>query len=139
MSLRRLRLLHAVMMTVHRSTIAVVEDDDSVRKALCRLLRAAGFSSRGYASGQEFLESWLVDPPECVVLDLQMPGLSGMEVQNRLSRAGAAPPTIFITAHDQPGTREECLRAGAAAYLRKPLDAHSLLDAIRGVLTPVEE
>ena len=109
MSLRRLRLLHAVMMTAHRSTVAVVEDDDSVRKALCRLLRAAGFSSRGYASGQEFLESWLVDPPECVVLDLQMPGLSGMEVQNRLSRAGAAPPTIFITAHDQPGTREECL------------------------------
>ncbi len=124
-------------MTTHRPTIAVVDDDESVRKAMCRLLRTAGFGSRGFAGGQEFLEAWLMEPPDCVVLDLQMPGMSGIEVLNRLAGSGMAPVTIFITAHDHPGTRERCLRAGASAYLRKPLDRQTLLDAIHLALTRV--
>lgn len=117
--------------------IAVVDDDESVRKAMCRLLRTAGFVSRGFAGGQEFLEAWLREPPDCVVLDLQMPGMSGIEVLGKLMGSGRAPVTIFITAHDHPGTREQCLRAGASAYLRKPLDRQTLLDAIQAALLKV--
>jgi FixJ family two-component response regulator len=125
---------HTTVMTALRQMIAVVDDDESVRKAMCRLLRTAGFDSRGFASGQEFLEAWLQDPPDCVVLDLQMPGLSGIEVQYQLNRLPQRAATIFITAHDRPQARQECLEAGATAYLRKPVDAHTLLETIRQAL-----
>ncbi|HEY4212547.1 MAG TPA: response regulator [Steroidobacteraceae bacterium] len=115
-------------------TVAVVDDDAAVRKAVCRLLRSAGFRPRGFANGQEFLEAWLSEPPDCLVLDLQMPGISGVEVQNRLRRAGARPTTICVTAHDREGVREECLLAGAQDYLRKPVEAEELLAAIRRIL-----
>jgi FixJ family two-component response regulator len=99
-----------------------------------RLLNAAGFAARGFASGQEFLQSWLTDRPDCLVLDLQMPGLSGAEVQRALNVAGAHLPVIIITAHDAPGAREECMRQGAFAYLCKPLGNHSLLNAVARAL-----
>jgi FixJ family two-component response regulator len=117
-------------MTTNRPMIAVVDDDESVRRAMCRLLRTAGFNSRGFASGREFLEAWLTDPPDCLILDLQMPEMSGMEVQRKLCETGMAPATIFITAHNRGETREQCLRAGAAAYLRKPLERRALLEAV---------
>lgn len=111
--------------------IAVVDDEESVRKAVVRLLLAAGFSARGFASGNDFLQNWPVNRPECLVLDLQMPGLSGIEVQRALNRSGAHVPVIIITALDSPGLREECLREGAIAYLRKPLDEALLMDALK--------
>jgi FixJ family two-component response regulator len=110
--------------------IAVVDDEESVRKALVRVLRAAGFPARGFASGQVFLESWHFDRPDCLVLDLQMPGVSGTEVQQALNAAGAHFPVIIITAHDAPSLREECMRLGAVAYLCKPLDIRALLKAV---------
>jgi FixJ family two-component response regulator len=110
--------------------IAVVDDEESVRKALVRVLRAAGFAARGFASGQEFLDSWHFDRPDCLVLDLQMPGVSGTDVQQALNAAGARFPIVIITAHDAPSLREECMRHGAAAYLCKPLDVRALLDAV---------
>jgi FixJ family two-component response regulator len=113
--------------------IAVVDDEDSVRKAVLRVLRAAGFCARGFASGAEFLDSWHFDRPDCLVLDLQMPGLSGMEVQKSLISAGAHFPIVIITAHDAPSLREECIRQGAAAYLYKPLDIGALLYAVAQV------
>ena len=113
--------------------IAVVDDEDSVRKAVLRVLRAAGFSARGFASGTEFLNSWHFDRPDCLVLDLQMPGLSGIEVQKSLILAGAHFPIVIITAHDAPSVREECIRQGAAAYLCKPLDIGALLQAVSRV------
>jgi FixJ family two-component response regulator len=116
--------------------IAVVDDDALIRKALVRLLRASGFASCGFASGQEFLESWLREPPDCLILDLQMPGMSGIEVLQTLSRAEAHLPTIIITAHDEPAARAECLRHGVVAYLRKPLDDRVLLDALQAIATP---
>lgn len=114
--------------------IAVVDDDEPVRKAVVRLLRAAGFSSCGYASGQELLEAWLAEPPNCLVLDLQLPGVSGIEVQRRLTQAGARAPTIIMTASDDPGARNECLNAGVAVYLRKPLDEQALFSALRQMM-----
>lgn len=110
--------------------IAVVDDEESVRRAVLRVLRAAGFCARGFASGAEFLNSWHFDRPDCLVLDLQMPGISGVEVQKSLVSAGAQFPVVIITAHDTPSLREECIRRGAAAYLCKPLDIGALLQAV---------
>ncbi|HLN49800.1 MAG TPA: response regulator [Steroidobacteraceae bacterium] len=116
--------------------IAVVDDEDSVRKAVLRVLRAAGFCARGFATGAEFLNSWHFDRPDCLVLDLQMPGLSGIEVQKSLISAGAQFPIVIITAYDAPSVREECIRQGAAAYLCKPLDIGALLHAVERVSSP---
>jgi FixJ family two-component response regulator len=110
--------------------IAVVDDEESVRKAIVRLLQAAGYIARGFGSGNEFLASRHFDPPDCLVLDLQMPGFSGMDVQRALNRAGEDLPIVIITAHHAPSLREECMREGAVAYLSKPLDEHVLLDAL---------
>ena len=114
--------------------IAVVDDEESVRKAVVRVLQAAGFAARAFASGTEFLESWHFDRPDCLVLDLQMPGLSGTEVQRSLIMAGASFPIVIITAHDSPNLREECMRAGAIEYLCKPLDIRALVKAVSQVM-----
>jgi FixJ family two-component response regulator len=110
--------------------IAIVDDDESVRNAVVRLLQAAGHSARGYPSGQEFLDNLRFDRPDCLVLDLQMPGLSGADVQRALNQAGVHFPVIIMTANASPGAREECLREGAVAYLSKPLDERTLLSAL---------
>jgi FixJ family two-component response regulator len=110
--------------------IAVVEDEESVRKAVVRLLHAAGFAACGFASARDFLDSWHFNRPDCLLLDLQMPDLSGMEVQRALKVAGAQFPVVIISAHDAPSFREECIRLGAIAYLCKPLDASELLQAV---------
>jgi FixJ family two-component response regulator len=115
--------------------IAVVDDEESVRKAIVRLLQAAGHAARGFASGDDFLRSWMADRPECLLLDLQMPGSSGADVQRALIHAGARIPTIIITAQDSPGAREECTRLGAVAYLCKPVDEGVLLAAVRAALS----
>jgi FixJ family two-component response regulator len=107
--------------------IAVVDDEESVRKAVVRVLQAAGFAARAFASGAEFLESWHFDRPDCLVLDLQMPGRS-------LMMAGASFPIVIITAHDSPNLREECMRAGAIEYLCKPLDIRALVKAVSHVM-----
>jgi FixJ family two-component response regulator len=113
-----------------RLRIAVVDDDESVRKALKRLLRAANLDATTFASGRDFLNSLAAQLPDCVVLDLHMPGMSGMDVQQQLAGSGLRLPVVIITGHDEPETRSRCLSAGAAAYLRKPLDDETLLDAI---------
>jgi FixJ family two-component response regulator len=110
--------------------IAVLDDEDSVRNAVVRVLRAAGFSARGFVSGDQFLKSWHFDRPDCLVLDLQMPDMSGAEVQRALKVAGAKFPVVIITASDAPEAREESMRLGAVACLAKPLDVEALLQAV---------
>lgn len=120
--------------------IAVVDDDEPVRRAVMRLLRAAGYSSRGFASGQELLDAWSSEPPDCLVLDLQLPGICGLEVQRRLRRAGAGVPMIVMTASDEPRIRAECVDEGATACLMKPLDEQALLGALeRAAIRPDRE
>ena len=121
-------------MTRPRALVAVVDDEESIRKSLRRLFMAADLDAVVYASGQEFLDSLRGRQPDCLVLDLQMPGLTGLEVQRALTGAGARFPTIIITAHDEPDMRARCLAAGVAAYLCKPLHDEMLLDAIAGVM-----
>lgn len=110
--------------------VAVVDDEEPVRKALGRLLRAAGLAADCYASGQEFLKAVDLGNPSCLVLDLHMPGLSGFEVLQRLHARGPRLPTIIITGHDEPENEVRCLAAGAVAYMRKPFDDNVLLETI---------
>jgi FixJ family two-component response regulator len=116
--------------TAPRLLVAVVDDEESVRKSLRRLFSAFDLDAATFASGQEFLDSLPDRSPDCLVLDLQMPGLSGLEVQRRLTAGGIRVPTIIITADDAPETRQRCLSAGTAAYLCKPFDDHALLAMI---------
>jgi FixJ family two-component response regulator len=111
--------------------IAVVDDEESVRKALGRLIRSAGFAVETFGSAVEFMQSLQRHRPDCVVLDLRMPVVGGMEVQSALARSGAGVPVIIITGDDAPQTRERVLRQGARAFLRKPVDGTALLDAIQ--------
>ena len=120
-----------------RPRIVVVDDDESVRKALQRLLRASDLDADTFASAQDFLASLPHAPlPDCLVLDLQMPGTSGLDLQRQLVRTGPLVPVVVITGHDEPGMQARCLAAGASAYPRKPLEAGALLAAIEAAINP---
>jgi FixJ family two-component response regulator len=110
--------------------VAIVDDDSAVRKALARLLCASAIEARTFSSGREFLDSLPSGTPDCLIVDLQMPEMTGLELQLELARTGARLPTIIITAHNDAGLRERCLAAGAAAYLLKPLDEGTLITTI---------
>jgi FixJ family two-component response regulator len=121
-------------MALTRPLIAIVDDEESVRRALSRTLRASRFDVVDFASGQEFLESIAQRVPDCVILDFQMPGLNGRDVQRRLTAAKVRLPIIIVTAHDQPAVREQCLADGAVAYLAKPLRREQLITVIMSAL-----
>jgi FixJ family two-component response regulator len=110
--------------------IAVVDDDVAVLKALSRLLRARGFGVKTFGSAQEFLAMVSHDLPQCLVLDLHMPDMAGLELQQHLTRSGIHLPIIIITAHDSVEMRESCEAAGSIAFLRKPLQDEALFYAI---------
>jgi FixJ family two-component response regulator len=118
-------------------SVAIVDDEEGIRKALGRLLRAAGLEAHGYANGQEFLTAAVERRPDCVVLDLHMPGMSGLQVLRKLKATGLLLPIVVITAHDEAETREQCLSTGARAYLRKPLEDRLLLNAISAAMRPL--
>jgi FixJ family two-component response regulator len=113
--------------------IAIVEDDFGMREALTRMLKAAGFEARGYASAEDYLET---ESPRarCLVVDIHLPGASSIDLQRRLSEDGEACPVVFITAHDSPRLRREAEALGAIAFLAKPFEGRLLLDAVGEVL-----
>lgn len=113
-----------------RYRIAIVDDDGSVRKALQRLLAAANLQAETFVSGRDFLESLRYPLPDCLVLDLQLPGMTGLELQRELLRCGLSVPTVVVTGYDEPAMRAQCRSIGVAAYLCKPLDDRALLAAI---------
>ena len=115
-------------MGANKLLIAVVDDDAAVRKALRRLLSSADMNVATFDSGQAFLDSLADQSPDCLILDLHMPGITGLELLQGLSRIDVAVPTIVITAYDERAM--ECLAAGAELYLRKPVDDCVLLSAI---------
>ena len=114
--------------------VAIVDDDASVRRALRRLLTSAGLASIAFGSAREYLDAQLPEAPGCLVLDIQLGGMSGFELHQHLEATGETVPTIFITAHDDESTSERARLAGAAGYLRKPLDASVLIEAIHQAL-----
>lgn len=110
--------------------VAVIEDDPSFRRALSRSLSLRGFRTDVFASAEEFLRHQGAEHADCIVLDIHLGGMSGFELQAELASRPSAPPIIFITAFDDPATRQRAHEAGAAAYLQKPFDDKSLIDAI---------
>jgi FixJ family two-component response regulator len=113
-----------------RHLVTVVDDEESVCKAVRRLIMAWGMRAQTLSSGQALLDSFAAERPDCVLLDLHMPGLSGMDVLRALAGAGESVPVIVITGRDEPASRALCLSAGAVAYMTKPLDHWKLLKTI---------
>ena len=114
--------------------IAVVDDDASFRCALQRLLKSAGFSAQSFASAEDFLNSGLQHETGCLISDIRMPGMSGLELQSKLNSDQCPIPTIFITAHGDEKMRLRAMRSGAVKFLMKPFDDESLLEAVRAAL-----
>jgi FixJ family two-component response regulator len=114
-----------------RPIVAIVDDDKSVRRALRRLVLSFSYEPEDFASGEEFLDSLARGIPGCVLLDLYMPGLDGLQVLAEMRSRKLDVPTIVITANAQPNMREICMGAGATAFLQKPLDPDTVLASIR--------
>src|ERR1035437_6002950 len=114
--------------------IAIVDDDDLMRGALQGLLKTIGLSSRTFASAEEFLESGDQHQTGCLIADIRMPGISGLDLQAKLNAERCRIPTIFITAHGDAQMRMRALRAGAVEFLAKPFDDEALLESVRAAL-----
>ena len=112
-------------------TVYVVDDDPSIRKALERLLRSAGYHALTFESAEEFLDSTAAPGKGCIVLDIRLPGISGLDLHEKLTSEGAKYSVIFMTAHDSPQWQERAKKTGAVAYLNKPFPEQTLLDAIQ--------
>jgi FixJ family two-component response regulator len=117
-------------------TVFLVDDDDSVRRALTRLIKSAGYAVEGFASASEFLECWRVtnEGPACLILDIRMPGLSGLDLQKELQSANALLPIIFITGHGDIPMSVKAMKDGAVDFLPKPVKDKVLLKAIEQAL-----
>lgn len=111
--------------------IAIIDDDPSVLKALARLLSTRSLTTKTFQSARQFLAALPEWRPVCLIADLQMPEMTGLELQQYLTRKGIQIPTIIISAHDEPGMRERCNCAGAIACLSKPIDDVLLFAAIQ--------
>jgi RNA polymerase sigma factor (sigma-70 family) len=121
-------------------TVFVVDDDDSVRKSLVRLLKSMGYPARPYASAREFLDDWRHNPtPGCLVLDVQLPGLNGLELQEQLRDSAHPIPIIFITGHGDIPMSVRAMKAGAVDFLAKPFQDEDLLWAVQEAITRDEQ
>jgi FixJ family two-component response regulator len=116
--------------------IAIVDDDESVRDALTSLLHSAGWQAEAFASAEAFLQSGQVHTTACLLLDIRLPGLSGLELQRQLRSSQAWLPLIFLTAHGTEAMRAQTLQAGAVAFFTKPFSDTALLEAIHAALAP---
>jgi FixJ family two-component response regulator len=114
--------------------IAIVDDDDLMRTALLGLLKSAGLPAQAFASAEKFLESGLQRDTACLITDIRMPGMSGLELQAQLNADHCRIPTIFITAHGDAKMRLQAMRAGAVEFLAKPFDDEALLETVRAAL-----
>ena len=110
--------------------VCIIDDDESVRVATTCLMRSLGHVVRTFASAEEFLGSPYVDDAECLIVDVNMPRMSGLELQSRLHEKGLKPPIIFITAYPEERARAKALEAGAICYLDKPFDSTTLIECV---------
>jgi FixJ family two-component response regulator len=115
-------------------SVFVVDDDQAVRKAVGRLMRSAGLRVSLHASAQEYLVGYDPSAPGCVVLDLEMPGSSGLDLQDKLVAAGGAPPIIFLTGRGDVRASVQAMKHGAVEFLCKPVDERTLIDAVHNAL-----
>ncbi len=116
--------------------VAIIDDDESVRTAIHGVLESVGFSAVCFSRAQEFLASNKIDDSACVITDLKMPGMTGLELQERLARDGRRIPVIFVTAYGEERARASALKAGAAAFLDKPFNDDALIEIVRTAVNP---
>jgi FixJ family two-component response regulator len=114
--------------------VAIIEDDESYRAAVQRLLKSAGIPVRSFHSAEAFLDSGKQHETGCLISDIRMPGMSGLELQSKLNSNHCLIPTIFITAHGDEQLRMQAMRGGAVTFLTKPFDCDVLLEAVRVAL-----
>jgi FixJ family two-component response regulator len=114
--------------------ISVIDDDESMREAIRGLMKSLGYTAEAFASAEEFLNSRQLSGTSCLIADVQMPGMTGLELHRHLMASGKAIPTILITAYPDDGVRERAVGAGVVCYLSKPFDADDLLACIRSSL-----
>lgn len=128
--------IYAVMVTQEKATVvAIVDDDELVRSALLGLVRSAGHAALTFASGEEFLNSGEREHTACLIADIRMPGMSGLELQSNLNKNHHSIPIIFITALGDEKIRMRALRAGAVKFMIKPLNHKEILDSVRTALS----
>jgi FixJ family two-component response regulator len=122
-------------MAIQKKTlVAIVDDDDLMRSALQGMLKSVGVPSQAFASAEEFLKSGQQQQTACLIADIRMPGMSGLELQAELNAAHCRIPTILITAHGDTKMRMQALRAGAVEFMAKPFDDEVLLGSVRAAL-----
>jgi len=119
---------------VAKIEVAIVDDDESVREGMSGLMRSLGFSVKAFSSGEGFLRSNCLRRAACLIADVQMPGMTGLELHHRLVTSGSPIPTILITAYVDEKVRAQALKAGVACYLPKPIDESKLLACIHSAL-----
>lgn len=117
-----------------KKMVAIVDDDELIRSALQGMLKSVGLPSQAFASAEEFLDSGQPEQTACLIADIRMPGMSGLELQAKLNAQHYRIPTIFITAHGDTRMRMQALRAGAVEFLAKPFDDTVLLESVRAAL-----
>lgn len=130
------RLLNRKRHVSHQPTISIIDDDDSVRQALGSLVRSLGFAAALFGSAEQFIEAGAVTGSSVVVSDVQMPGMTGVELQDRLRREGHTVPMIFITAFPEEALRKRAFAAGARCFLSKPFDGDIMIRCIEAALSP---
>jgi|SRR5476649_26811 len=120
-------------MSVQR-LISVIDDDHAVRNGLSNLLRSAGYEAIGFATSADFLKYYAVYGADCIILDVRLKGISGLELLAQLVKSGCAPPVIVISGHGDPHMAAKAMDLGAVAFLRKPIDVDTLLTCIRHIV-----
>ncbi|EMI54870.1 MULTISPECIES: response regulator transcription factor [Rhodopirellula] len=118
----------------HRATIAVIDNDESIRTALRRLLQTSGYSVETFASADEFLDAASSEKPDCLLLDMRLGGTTGLQLQQMLLDGERFIPTVFLTSQEDHLSRHAAMQAGAFDVLRKPIDAEVLLDSIHNAI-----
>lgn len=114
--------------------VAIVDDEKAVCRAIGRLVTSAGFKSEIFSSAEEFLRSCRERQPDCLILDLSLPGMSGLELQQQLATDRCRTPIVVVSAHDDPLSRSQALQGGAVAFLGKPFDDEALLQAVHSAM-----
>jgi FixJ family two-component response regulator len=117
-------------------SISIIDDDESMRSAVVALVRSAGYEAQGFASAEDFLGCGTVKSFACIITDIQMPGMSGIELKQHLTASQCPVPVIMVTARHDHGLEERAIASGAACFLRKPFDADELIGCLEGALKP---
>jgi FixJ family two-component response regulator len=119
---------------IETALISIVDDDESIREAIQSLLRSVGFRAETFASAEQFLQSDQIENTVCIILDVRMPGMSGLELQRRLIATQCRIPIVFVTAHGDEEARSRALQEGAVEFLLKPFSEEALLNTIQAAL-----